>query len=136
MWIDLNGDRVFAPSGAEFVDNHWGDQHALQQGPETVTVPPGVYRFRIQYYQAFFGAMMELVVRRLLLPLGTASGREFFLTSGPVTIDSARVLARETAVQRSARCFLATDDSRELHSWLTARTPNYPTWIGLSDEID
>ena len=138
MWIDLNQDGVFASSGDEFVDNLWGQEHAPILGPESRTIAPGAYKIRIQYYEISGGNVMDLVVRRLLLPLGTAGGRQFYLTSGAVSIDSAKTLAAEIAARRSTRCYLATDDSRELHEWLKARlttrtlTPT-TSWIGLSD---
>lgn len=49
MWIDLNNDNVFASSGAEFINNHWGTGQGATRGDLSGLIPPGTYRIRIQY---------------------------------------------------------------------------------------
>ncbi|MCX5643912.1 MAG: hypothetical protein NTZ17_04390 [Phycisphaerae bacterium] len=52
MWIDLNGDGLFAQTGSECINNHWGRQQNWIVGPLSTTVAPGTYRLRIQYENA------------------------------------------------------------------------------------
>ncbi|MFO0871055.1 MAG: PA14 domain-containing protein, partial [Pirellulales bacterium] len=49
MWIDINGDDVFAADGPEFIDNGWGHGHSLDLGPPSEPLAAGTYRLRIQY---------------------------------------------------------------------------------------
>jgi len=52
MWIDLNSDGLFAQTGPEFINNHWGRQQSWITGPLSTTVAPGMYGLRIQYENA------------------------------------------------------------------------------------
>src|SRR5688572_3960064 len=49
LWIDLNNDGVFAQSGPEFIDNHWGTPQAVTTGTRSQPLSTGVYRVRMQY---------------------------------------------------------------------------------------
>jgi hypothetical protein len=53
MWIDLNGDGLFAASGDEYLSNHWGSGQAVTLGPLSVPLNPGRYRLRIQYEEGY-----------------------------------------------------------------------------------
>jgi hypothetical protein len=61
MWIDVNGDGVFASSGAEFVNNNWGSGQAQTLGPASEPFKAGTYRIRIQYEEEFGGNRMQLL---------------------------------------------------------------------------
>lgn len=50
MWIDLNGDGAFDPTGPEFIDNHWSQTQGATLGEVSPIVLPGTYALRIQYY--------------------------------------------------------------------------------------
>jgi len=59
MWIDLDGNGSFDPSGPEYVNNLWGSGH----GTATVysdILAPGLYRIRIQYEEASGGSIARL----------------------------------------------------------------------------
>jgi PA14 domain len=49
MWIDVNGDGLFASASPEFVSNNWGSGQAATTGPASVPLSKGTYRIRIQY---------------------------------------------------------------------------------------
>lgn len=49
MWIDLNGDGVFASEGPEFMNNNWGNGQGATTGAPSVSLAAGSYRIRIQY---------------------------------------------------------------------------------------
>ena len=61
MWIDINGDGFFDPSGPEFVNNNWGNGQAATTGPSSVRFTPGVYKIRLQYEEGSGGNVMQLV---------------------------------------------------------------------------
>lgn len=49
LWIDVNNDGVFAASGAEFVNNGWGQSQGVTNSAASVALNAGVYRIRMQY---------------------------------------------------------------------------------------
>ena len=61
MWIDLNDDGVFDPTGDEFNNNNWGAAQAPTRGPIAGPIVPGTHRIRIQYYELSGGNVMRLV---------------------------------------------------------------------------
>lgn len=61
MWIDLNHDSVFDPSGGEFIDNHWGNGQYPTLGPPSDPIPAGVYAIRIQYEEGSGANVMRLL---------------------------------------------------------------------------
>jgi hypothetical protein len=61
MWIDLNHDSVFDPSGSEFVDNHWGSEQGATVGPSSVSLNAGTYPIRIQYEDGGGGNVISLM---------------------------------------------------------------------------
>lgn len=48
MWIDLNNDGVFNPSGNEFINNAWGTAGNIG-GTASSPIAAGTYRIRVQY---------------------------------------------------------------------------------------
>jgi len=54
MWIDLNGDGVFARD-SEFINNHWGQGQSPTEGGASIEIDSGTYRLRIQYEEGVGG---------------------------------------------------------------------------------
>jgi len=61
MWIDLDGNRRFAPVGSEFINNHWGQGQGWTTGSVSTTVAPGTYQLRLQYEDGNGGNRFALV---------------------------------------------------------------------------
>jgi uncharacterized delta-60 repeat protein len=98
LWIDLNQDGIFASSGPEFLNNHWGGWQAATTGPISQPLAPGFYRIRMQYEEGNGANAMSLLVNPI----------------GPVDKPSVRVaymipsnrLAQASAVPRLQQAML------------------------------
>jgi PA14 domain-containing protein len=61
LWIDVNQDDQFDPTGNEFIDNDWGEGKVARIGEYTGQVQPGIYGIRIQYEEAVGANVMQLL---------------------------------------------------------------------------
>jgi len=113
MWIDLNQDGVFAPSGLEFMDNQWGRGHAMSVGPFSPTVKPGAYPIRIQYEEGTGDNGFALVACPVQF--------EFFADSA---LSSAGITA--SYVDQSLRKYTRQDDWRVTQKIAGSRMESYP----------
>ncbi|MHB1035218.1 MAG: PA14 domain-containing protein [Pirellulales bacterium] len=49
MWVDINNDGTFGQTGAEFIDDNWGNGQAATTGPSSPALAAGTYRIRLQF---------------------------------------------------------------------------------------
>lgn len=55
MWVDIDGNGTFGSAAPEFINNHWGTGQGDTLGEISDVIPPGTYRFRIQYEEGVGG---------------------------------------------------------------------------------
>lgn len=124
MWIDLNGDGLFAASGVEFINNGWGTAHGAFTVFST-SVSPGLYRIRIQYEESTGGS-----VARLATATGnTAAYTDFdgdFLFLTPWEGTRVAYLTASDSLDPAVMALLlkATDDAYDFYFQATGRAPN------------
>lgn len=73
MWIDIDGDGSFNPSGEEFIDNHWGTGAATRLSGASKPLAVGTYRIRIQYEEGFGGNTAYLLWSNAVHSAGTVA---------------------------------------------------------------
>lgn len=78
VWIDVNGDGVFAAASPEYVNNNWGVGQGMTIGALSQTIQPGNRRIRIQYEE------------------GNGGNGMLFLGAPPVVADPASLLTFTT----------------------------------------
>jgi|GEM_PF-954981 len=113
MWIDLNGDGVFSPSGREFINNHWGSVQGTTVGPSSSTLQPGMYQIRIQYEEGWGDNRFGLISSPVVFE---------FSTDGALT--SAGLIA--SYVDQSLRQDTEQDDWRVTQEIAGTRLEPYP----------
>lgn len=55
FWVDIDGNGTFGSTAPEWVNNHWGLGQGDTLGDISTVIPPGTYRFRIQYEEGVGG---------------------------------------------------------------------------------
>jgi hypothetical protein len=124
MWVDLDGDGVFASSGVEFINNGWGTAHGALTVYST-TVSPGLYRIRIQYEESSGGS-----VARLATVTGNQAGYTDFdgdyLLLTPWEGTRVAYLTASPNLDPAVMALLlkATDDAYDFYFQATGRAPN------------
>lgn len=117
MWMDLDNDGVFAASGVEFMNNHWGQGQSTTVGDPSTTIQPGTYRMRIQYEEG-------------------GGDNRFGLRVSPVEFEFCTPHAAATPgleasyVDQSLRAYSVQDDWRASQTIAGSRTETFPGHLG------
>jgi hypothetical protein len=61
LWIDVNGDGIFANTSSELLGNAWGVGQAATLSAPSAPLAAGTYRIRIQYEEGFVLNSMQLL---------------------------------------------------------------------------
>jgi hypothetical protein len=125
FWIDLNNNGLFAATGAEFVNNHWGTGQGATRGDISSIIPPGTYRIRIQYEEGNGDNSFTMMGVELPFQLFTSTAR----TTPGLTA---------SFVAKSLRSYTTQNDWRTSQTITGSRVDEYPVfkvngWGTLTD---
>lgn len=114
LWLDIDGDNVFASDNREFYDNAWGKGTSVRNS-SGARLEPGVYKIRIQYHVG--GTANQLILR------ATAVQFEVFTRASCITNGLVG-----SYVAQSLKSYVAQDDWRISQTIAGVRRDTYPVF--------
>ena len=116
LWIDFNGNAAFATNAPEYINNNWGNGQAATLGEISATVPPGLYRIRLQYEEGGGGNSCQLVASPVEFDLFTDAA---LTTNGLIG----------SYVNSGLRAYAPQDDWRTSQTISGTRRDAYPLYL-------